>query len=261
MTGHEGSWPAGTPCWVDITVPDIETSKRFYAALLGWRFDESAPEFGGYTNARLGGRAVAALSPPMPGGEAGAPAWTVYLATDDLDALDSAVTSAGGEQILAPMQVGPMGSMALYADPEGAVFGAWQSGQHTGFEVTDEHGAVTWCDLMTSDLSAAEGFYGQVFGYTFAAAGMPGMEYELAFLPDAPEEAPTGFAAKGPDEADMPSMWSVCFHVDDVDAMVGTVQEVGGSILMGPSDFPFGRLLIVTGPDSETFSLLTPPQG
>lgn len=74
MTGHEGSWPAGTPCWVDITVPDIETSKRFYAALLGWRFDESAPEFGGYTNARLGGRAVAALSPPVPGEEAGAPA-------------------------------------------------------------------------------------------------------------------------------------------------------------------------------------------
>lgn len=258
MAQHDGAWPAGTPCWADLTVRDIEASKRFYRDLLGWEFDEAGEGFGGYTNARIGGRAVAALSPPMPGEDAAPPSWMVYLATDDVSALDGAVTSAGGRQIVAPMQVGPFGMMAIYADPDGAVFGAWQSGEHSGFDVTDEHGAVTWCDLMTSDLDTAKDFYGEVFGYTFASAGMEGMEYELAFLPGASEEAPTGFAKKGPDEADMPSMWAVCFHVDDVDAMVATVTSAGGAIVLEPADFPFGRLLIVSGPDGETFSLLTP---
>lgn len=259
MATHEGAWPAGTPCWADLTARDVEASKRFYADVLGWTFTESGPEYGGYTNAELGGRAVAALTPPMPGQEEVPPVWSVYLATDDIEALAARVGEAGGQQIVAPMQVGPFGSMGFWVDPQGAAFGAWQAGEHTGFEATGEHGAVTWCDLMTADLAGARDFYGAAFGYTFASAGMEGMEYDLAFLPGNTEEAPTGFAQKGPGEADMPSMWSVCFHVDDVDAMVATVEGAGGSVLMPPADFPFGRLLIVAGPDAETFSLLTPP--
>ncbi len=42
--------PTGTPCWVDISVPDVEAAKAFYAELLGWECrTDPRPEAGGYT--------------------------------------------------------------------------------------------------------------------------------------------------------------------------------------------------------------------
>ena len=36
MPTRDTPWPDGTPCWVDYGAADIETTKRFYADLLGW---------------------------------------------------------------------------------------------------------------------------------------------------------------------------------------------------------------------------------
>lgn len=62
--------PQGTPCWADATFGDLEGAKRFYGELLGWTYGESLPEYGNYTQAYVDGKAVAALSPPMPGQDA-----------------------------------------------------------------------------------------------------------------------------------------------------------------------------------------------
>ena len=77
MGVHEGSWAPGTPCWVDISVPDLARSQAFYAAVLGWEFTEGTEEFGGYTTALANGRSAAGMSPPMPGAEAAPTFWTV----------------------------------------------------------------------------------------------------------------------------------------------------------------------------------------
>ena len=28
----------GEPCWVDVSLPDVEAGKRFYGELFGWTF-------------------------------------------------------------------------------------------------------------------------------------------------------------------------------------------------------------------------------
>ena len=56
MAIHLESWPAGTPCWVDISVSDPEASRTFYADVLGWEFTESTEEFGGYFMALVDGQ-------------------------------------------------------------------------------------------------------------------------------------------------------------------------------------------------------------
>ena len=33
MGTHDGSWPAGTPCWVDTMANDLERSQAFYRAV------------------------------------------------------------------------------------------------------------------------------------------------------------------------------------------------------------------------------------
>ena len=83
MSVHEGSWVPGTPCWVDISVPDLARSQAFYRGVLGWEFTPGSEEFGGYTTALVNGRGAAGMSPPMPGADPAPTFWTVYLATAD----------------------------------------------------------------------------------------------------------------------------------------------------------------------------------
>lgn len=52
-----------------------------------------------------------------------------------------------------------MGTMAVYADPTGAVFGTWQSGTHTGYNLYNEPGAVLWSEAMVGDFDVAREFY------------------------------------------------------------------------------------------------------
>ena len=43
----------GLPCWADLASTDPAAARAFYAAVLGWTFDEPSPEFGHYSNCLL----------------------------------------------------------------------------------------------------------------------------------------------------------------------------------------------------------------
>ncbi len=44
------SYASGTPCWIDITSPELDRSVSFYSDLFGWQADQDPrPEAGGYT--------------------------------------------------------------------------------------------------------------------------------------------------------------------------------------------------------------------
>ena len=60
------SYAHGTPCWVDVTSPDLDKTIEFYEGLFGWEADQDPqPEAGGYTMFKLKGKYVAAGSPPQ----------------------------------------------------------------------------------------------------------------------------------------------------------------------------------------------------
>lgn len=252
MTIHEGSWAPGTPCWVDISVPDLARSQAFYRAVLGWEFTEGAEEFGGYSTALVNGRGAAGMSPPMPGAEAAPTYWTIYLATADSAETEAAITGAGGRVMFPTMAVGELGTMGVYADPTGAVFGTWQSGEHTGYDVANEPGAVTWCEAMVGDFEAGKAFYTEAFGYTYTDMSAEGMAYAMFSVPDG--EQPAGGIGHEPGR---PPYWSVTFEVDGTDAAVQRVRDSGGTVLAEPFDFEYGRIAIVAGPDGEPFGVIT----
>lgn len=261
MTTHLDRWPQGTPCWVDLMAADLERTEAFYGRIFGWTFTESQPEYGGYCMGLVRGEPVVGLSPTMPGMEEAPHVWTVYLASDDIAATDAAATRTGAKTLAPPMEVAPFGWMGLWFDPSGAAFGAWQASQHTGFNVVEEHGAPAWCDLMSRDYDAAREFYAAVFGYTYDDADIQGgMRYAMFTVPGGDRPA-GGIGDRSGDPGPMPSAWSVCFQVDDVDATAKDIPDAGGTVLAEPYDFEYGRLSIAAGPDGEVFALLTPPKG
>ncbi|WP_308408737.1 VOC family protein [Streptomyces sp. AC627_RSS907] len=112
---------------MDAQLSDVEAGKRFYGELFGWTFEEAGVTGpGAYTWARLDGEPVAALA-RKPDGRLPT-VWTVYFAAADAGALAGRIRAAGGQIVTPPRPVDDLGTTALVADPQGAVFALWQPG-------------------------------------------------------------------------------------------------------------------------------------
>jgi predicted enzyme related to lactoylglutathione lyase len=59
---------------------------------------------------------------------------------------------------------------------------------------------------------------------------------------------------------ELPPHWMVYLAVDDVDAAVARVQELGGKAHHGPFDTPYGRMAVVADPQGAVFSVMQPSQ-
>ena len=257
MALRTAPWPAGVPCWVDITVPDVEASSAFYAAVLGWTVPPAGEHSGGYRVAEVDGAAVAGIGPLQAGEHT---AWTLYLASDDAGATAAAITEHGGTLLVAPDDVGSNGRMAIAQDPTGAVFGVWQAGTMIGAGLVNEPGALVWEDLRSTDPGTAQAFYRSVFGYDVSPLEMAGPDYVTFSLPggDAPLGGMGGMMG-GPEG--VPSHWLSYFAVADADAAAAAAGAAGGRVVVPPFDTEFGRMGGLMDPDGAVFWIAQPPEG
>ncbi|TXS52945.1 VOC family protein [Streptomyces sp. t39] len=245
----------GTPVWADAMFADVEAAKTFYAGVLGWTFGESAPEYGHYTQAYAGGKAVAAVVPPMPGQD-GMAQWCLYLASPDASAAAERIRRHGGTVLMEPMRVGDFGTMCLAQDPGGVTFGVWQAGRHKGFEATDEPGAYCWAEVFTREPAASDAFFPAVFGYGVQTMADEQMDFAVyGFDGDRPALGRMAMAA-GDFPPEVPSYIQVYFAVPDCDRAVAMAQEMGGQLAFGPMNSPFGRFAAVVDPQGAAFAVI-----
>jgi len=251
MVEHD-SFAPGTPCWVDLGTVDPAASAAFYGALFGWSCDEGPPEAGGYRMCMLRGRPVAGIGvsqnpPDWP------PWWATYVAVDDADATAAAVTAAGGTVLAEPFDILDVGRMAVFADPAGHACSVWQAQAHAGAGIVNEHGTLTWNEVLTHDLDAARRFYTTVFGWKADDGFLD--DYAVFFLDDRPIGG-AGVAVDG-----VAVGWLTWFAVDDCDAAVASAVELGAKVLRPPETSKVGRTAIVADPAGATFGVLTGSEG
>lgn len=249
----------GSACWIELLSSDPDASRAFYGELLGWTFEDPNPDFGGYSNARLGdGRIAGLMDKNADPGMAEVPdLWSVYLRTDDAAATAAAIEAAGGTVAVGPHPVGDMGSMVVAVDPTGATIGAWQAGTHTGFAAVAEAGAPGWFELFTRDHAAAVAFYEAAFGWTTQAVGDTD-DFRYTVQLDGGEPAAGVMDATAWLPAEAPAHWSVYFAVDDTDASVATATRLGATVMAGPEDTPYGRMATLADPNGAVFKLTAP---
>ena len=119
--GHIGAGVVNVPgalAWNDLLAPDPAPAQPFYAALLGWEFEQVGG--GAYWIIRNRGRTNGGML-RLPDAY---PAWVPYFASDDLDATAARATELGGS-VLTRMEV-PAGRVASVRDPAGAVFSVFE---------------------------------------------------------------------------------------------------------------------------------------
>ena len=247
MTTRTSPWPAGVPCWTDLMTPDVGDARMFYEAVLGWAFADTGDEYGGYVIAQARGAAAAGIGPMQEGTRT---AWTLYFATDGVDASVVRAEELGGTTIVPPGDVGPLGRMAVVADPTGAPFGLWQAGGHIGAGIANEPGALTWDDLRTTDPDAARAFYEALFGFRYEGISDEAGDYRIMFRPG--EQAPLGGIGGMMGEEGSPH-WLVYFGVADTAATAAAAERAGGSVLVPAFETPYGHLAALADPGGATF--------
>ena len=119
--------------------------------------------------------------------------------------------------------------------------------------MSNEQGRFVWYDLATTDTAAAKAFYWNVVGWKAEDVSMPGGTYTLLKM-DGIQVG--GIRALPKDGQGGKPSWSGYVTVSDVDAAAQTVQKLGGSICVPPTDIPnVGRFAVVADPQGARFNL------
>jgi len=155
--------------------------------------------------------------------------------------------------------------MAMAADLSGGVIGIRQPIDHEGADVFNVPGALTWNELQSTGLTAAQPFYEQSFGWRWELNDAT-VDYWVTNL-DAKtgDDKSNGGAMPLPAMAPpgMPSMWFTYFAVDDCDATLAMVNAIGGSTLFEPMKMGPGRFAGIVDPVGGMFMVIAfdaPPE-
>lgn len=118
-----------------------------------------------------------------------------------------------------------------------------------------QHGAFSWCELITSDTEAAKRFYTSLFGWDMEVMSVPGMVYTVVKAGG----KGIGGIMETPEQAQgMPPMWGAYVTVDDVDETARAAQQLGGKLLVEPRDIPdVGRFCVIQDPQGAMINVIT----
>ncbi|MFK4070202.1 VOC family protein [Streptomyces sp. NPDC029674] len=111
-------------------------------------------------------------------------------------------------------------------------------------------GAPCWATLLTHDLTAAESFYGAVFGWTFRPAPL-GEDFRVAVHEGRPVAGIGSLASA----LRVPVAWTPYFAVEDADETAARIRERCATVAVGPLRFPVGRGALAADRDGAVFGI------
>jgi predicted enzyme related to lactoylglutathione lyase len=118
------------PTYFDLTVSDLDAARRFFEAVLGWRFERFPMPYEYYRN-QAGPEEEPGIDDGIgavrdaPTAE-GRPLTQVTMPVDDLDAVLKRVEESKGQIVEAKMAIPGIGWYATCAEPGGLKFGLIQ---------------------------------------------------------------------------------------------------------------------------------------
>src|SRR3954447_17357652 len=164
--GTRERYEPGTFSWVELATHDAQGAKAFYGELFGREYDDNPVGEGDavYSMAKRDGRFVGAVFQS----DQGTPHWNSYITVASVDEAAAKAGEAGGHVAAEPFDVMDAGRMTVVQDPTGAAVCLWEAKRHIGAGLVNAPGALSWNDLMTTDVGKAAEFYSQVFGWEVA---------------------------------------------------------------------------------------------
>jgi predicted enzyme related to lactoylglutathione lyase len=244
---------AGKFVWADLVTDDVRTAAKFYGRLFGWTFRD----LGGYVIASNDERPLGGLlQRSLPGSQSGAkPRWIGYISVDDVEQTQRLVAEAGGRAIVSRLSLPRRGDQALFADPEGALFGVIKSASGDPQDFLPEPGDWIWMELISRDARKAGDFYQKVAGY------------EVLENTDSPRPGDYVFTSKGYARAaaltlpqgrsEVRPSWLPFVRVKSVGYCIAEAPRLGGKVLIQPKpELLDGKVAVLADPTGAAIGIM-----
>jgi uncharacterized protein len=117
----------GTLYWADLSSPDPDRARKFYADMFGWKFGVDTDDPSGYVHIQNGEEFIGGI-PPAKYRQPGTPAhWLPYFYTSSCDDAAAKAKQLGAKFYMEPVTMENVGRFGVLADPQGATFAIFQS--------------------------------------------------------------------------------------------------------------------------------------
>lgn len=113
---------SGAMVWNELATNDTDKAKEFYTELLGWKSEDMNVGGIDYTVFMNGEKMAGGMVTMQEEWCDMPPVWFVYFAVDDCDAIAERTSSLGGKVVSPPENLEGVGTMAMMADSQGALF-------------------------------------------------------------------------------------------------------------------------------------------
>lgn len=117
----------GTLCWADLSTPAPEIASKFYSAVFGWQFVTGEKDHSGYLHIKNGERFIGGVPPARLNSGRVPPHWLIYFNVSDVAASAAKAAKLGAKIHMGPKTMEGVGTVAVIADPQGAVFAIFKS--------------------------------------------------------------------------------------------------------------------------------------
>jgi predicted enzyme related to lactoylglutathione lyase len=239
--------------WADLVTDDVPAARKFYAQLFGWTFEGRS----GYVIGANDERPLCGIfQRPRPADRPEAkPRWFGYISVPDVSRAQDTVTKAGGRVLAAPQKMPERGEQAVFADPEGAVFGVVKSSSGDPEDFLAEPGDWIWVELLSRDARKAGEFYRAVAGYEIVENDASPRSGDYIFATGGYARAAT-LTLPGDKQQVQPN-WLLFVRVKSISECVRQTGQLGGKVLLAPSaQLLNGKLAVIADPTGAAIGVM-----
>lgn len=248
----------GKIIWHDLVTTNVSASQRFYADLFGWQYNAYVLGNETYYVISHRGKPVGGIVPLTAQQAAGNDnQWVSYISVPDVAQATGFVKENGGKVLLEPMKFRQQGELAVFTDPEGAVFGVLNSTSGDPADGRSQAGEWGWADLLAKDPQRAINFYQGIADYSAKkyAKGSPGDDFYL--LTGKVPRAGVATIPAGKQAPEILPNWLPYILVSDVNAAVVQTPKLGGRVILNPASQVYnGRLAVIADPGGAVLGLI-----
>ena len=238
--------------WADLVTDDIPAARTFYSDMFGWTFQT----IGTYTIMANLERPICGMfqrSRPKEG--SAQPRWFAYISMSSIGRAEKTVTKLGGRVLFPPQEFPKRGEQAVFADPEGAVFGVVKSSSGDPEDLLAEPGDWIWIQLLSRDAQKAAEFYHSVAGYE--AIGNTSSNRLSDFVLTSEGYARATIRTIPSANTQVQPTWLPFVRVKNVAESLVRAKQLGGKVLIEPRPELFdGKVAVIADPTGAAVGVL-----
>ena len=112
----------------ELAADDVAAARKFYNKVFDWKIGPADPKMGDYALIDVGSKTSSGglTKKMMPGQPT---AWLTYVEVASVKKTLAKALKAGAKALMPFQEIGEMGAIGIFMDPQGAALGVWERGK------------------------------------------------------------------------------------------------------------------------------------